>query len=213
MNNNDSFDNNQAININENNMNQNQFVSNDDGNNDKQFGIKKDKLPDFIKKSSQPKIALITVSIKLLALFFFLFLNIFTSNEALVMIVVILLDAADFWYTKNISGRILVGLRWWNNYNQNTQENVWVFESKNEIKESNIDRKTFWFSLYGFAAIWLILFVWECILFNFIWAFLCLISLAIAGTNVYGFFRCSKIQQEKAALITAMIINKVGKKK
>ena len=213
MNNNDSFDNNQAININENNMNQNQFISNDDGNNDKQFGIKKDKLPDFIKKSSQPKIALITVSIKLLALFFFLFLNIFTSNEALVMIVVILLDAADFWYTKNISGRILVGLRWWNNYNQNTQENVWVFESKNEIKESNIDRKTFWFSLYGFAAIWLILFVWECILFNFIWAFLCLISLAIAGTNVYGFFRCSKIQQEKAALITAMIINKVGKKK
>ena len=213
MNNNDSFDNNQAININENNMNQNQFISNDDGNNDKQFGIKKDKLPDFIKKSSQPKIALITVSIKLLALFFFLFLNIFTSNEALVMIVVILLDAADFWYTKNISGRILVGLRWWNNYNQNTQENVWVFESKNEIKESNIDRKTFWFSLYGFAAIWLILFVWECILFNFIWAFLCLISLAIAGTNVYGFFRCSKIQQEKAALITAMIIKKVGKKK
>ena len=213
MNNNDSFDNNQAININENNMNQNQFISNDDGNNDKQFGIKKDKLPDFIKKSSQPKIALITVSIKLLALFFFLFLNIFTSNEALVMIVVILLDAADFWYTKNISGRILVGLRWWNNYNQNTQENVWVFESKNEIKESNIDRKTFWFSLYGFAAIWLILFVWECILFNFIWAFLCLISLAIAGTNVYGFFRCSKIQQEKAALITAMIINKVGRKK
>ena len=213
MNNNDSFDNNQAININENNMNKNQFISNDDGNNDKQFGIKKDKLPDFIKKSSQPKIALITVSIKLLALFFFLFLNIFTSNEALVMIVVILLDAADFWYTKNISGRILVGLRWWNNYNQNTQENVWVFESKNEIKESNIDRKTFWFSLYGFAAIWLILFVWECILFNFIWAFLCLISLAIAGTNVYGFFRCSKIQQEKAALIAAMIIKKVGKKK
>ena len=213
MNNNDSFDNNQAININENNMNKNQFISNDDGNNDKQFGIKKDKLPDFIKKSSQPKIALITVSIKLLALFFFLFLNIFTSNEALVMIVVILLDAADFWYTKNISGRILVGLRWWNNYNQNTQENVWVFESKNEIKESNIDRKTFWFSLYGFAAIWLILFVWECILFNFIWAFLCLISLAIAGTNVYGFFRCSKIQQEKAAIITAMIIQKVGKKK
>ena len=62
-------------------MNKNQFISNDDGNNDKQFGIKKDKLPDFIKKSSQPKIALITVSIKLLALFFFLFLNIFTSNE------------------------------------------------------------------------------------------------------------------------------------
>ena len=214
MNNNDSFDNNQQIDINANNMNQNQFASNDDNdNNNNQLGIKKDNLPDFIKKSSQPKIAITTVSLKLLALFFFLFLNIFTSNEALVMIVVILLVAADFWYTKNISGRILVGLRWWNNYNQNTQENVWVFESKNEIKESNIDRKTFWFSLYGFAGIWLILFIWECILFNFIWAFLCLISFAIAGTNVYGFFRCSKVQQEKAALITALILRKVGNKK
>ena len=213
MNNNDNFDNNEQIDINSNNMNQNQFVSNNDANNNNDLGITKDKLPNFIKNSSQPKIALITVSLKLLSLFFFLFLNIFTSNEAFVMIIVILLDAADFWYTKNISGRILVGLRWWNNYNQNTQENVWVFESKNEIKESNIDRKTFWFSLYGFAGIWLILFIWECILFNFIWAFLCLISFAIAGTNVYGFFRCSKVQQEKAALITALILKKVGSKK
>ena len=93
-----------------------------------------------------------TVLLKLLALIFFLFFNIFTSNEALVMIIVISLIAADFWYTKNISGRILVGLRWWNNYDANTQENTWRFESKNEIKEPNIDRKTFWFSLYGFAV-------------------------------------------------------------
>ena len=213
MNNNDSFDNNQAININENNMNQNQFISNDDGNNDKQFGIKKDKLPDFIKKSSQPKIALITVSIKLLALFFFLFLNIFTSNEALVMIVVILLDAADFWYTKNISGRILVGLRWWNNYDKETQGNIWKFESKNEIKESNVDRKTFWISLYGFAALWVILFVWESIAFNFTWAFLCLISMVISGINVVGFFKCSKIQQKKAGLIAKKLFEKYGRKK
>ena len=213
MNNNDNFDNNKQIDINANNINQNQFFSNNDVNNNKELGITKDKLPNFIKNSSHPKIALMTVSLKLLSLFFFLFLNIFTSNEAFVMIIVILLDAADFWYTKNISGRILVGLRWWNNYNQNTQENIWIFESKNEIKESNIDRKTFWLSLYGFAGIWLILFIWECILFNFIWAFLCLISLAIAGTNVYGFFRCSKVQQEKAALITALILKKVGSKK
>ncbi|MBL1506050.1 DUF846 domain-containing protein, partial [Klebsiella pneumoniae] len=94
-----------------------------------------------------PQVALMTVSLKLLSIIFFLFFNIFTSNEALVMITVILLIAADFWYTKNISGRILVGLRWWNNYDVDTQEDKWIFESKNEIKEPNIDRKTFWFSL------------------------------------------------------------------
>ena len=213
MNNQDSFDNNQQIDINPNNMNQNNFISNNDmeNQNDQNEG-KKIKL-DFIKKSRSPQVALMTVLLKLLALIFFLFFNIFTSNEALVMIIVISLIAADFWYTKNISGRILVGLRWWNNYDANTQENTWRFESKNEIKEPNIDRKTFWFSLYGFAGIWLILFVWECIMFNFTWAFLCLISLVISGTNVYGFFRCSKVQQQKAGVLAALVLKKFGKKK
>jgi hypothetical protein len=45
------------------------------------------------------------------------------------MIIIIVCIAADFWYTKNISGRILVGLRWWNKYNPETQENIWMFEN------------------------------------------------------------------------------------
>ena len=210
------FDNNQQIEINAHNMGQGNFYSsndNENNNNNNQANIKKIKYDDFIKKSSAPQVALMTVSLKLLSIIFFLFFNIFTSNEALVMITVILLIAADFWYTKNISGRILVGLRWWNNYDVDTQEDKWIFESKNEIKEPNIDRKTFWFSLYGFEAIWLILFIWECIMFNFTWAFLCLIALVIIGTNVYGFFRCSKIQQKKAGLIAKKLLEKYGRKK
>ena len=209
------FDNNQQIEINANNMGQGNFYSSNDNenNNNNQENIKKIKYDDFIKKSSAPQVALMTVSLKLLSIIFFLFFNIFTSNEALVMITVILLIAADFWYTKNISGRILVGLRWWNNYDVDTQEDKWIFESKNEIKEPNIDRKTFWFSLYGFEAIWLILFIWECIMFNFTWAFLCLIALVIIGTNVYGFFRCSKIQQQKAAYLAKLILTKKDNKK
>ena len=203
----------QQIDINPNSNEQNNYISNNDINNDNQAEGNKINATDFIKKSRAPQVALITVLLKLLAILFFLFFSIFTSNEALVMILVVLLIAADFWYTKNISGRILVGLRWWNNFNQETQENIWTFESKNEIKEPNIDRKTFWISLYGFSGIWVILFIWECIMFNFTWAFLCLIALAISGTNVVGFFRCSKIQQKKAGLITKFLLMKFGKKK
>ena len=214
MNNPDNFDNDQQINIDPNELDQNNFVSNNDINdNNNQEGGKKINAPAFIKKSRNPQVALVTISIKLLALLFFLFFSIFTSNEAFVMITVVLLVAADFWYTKNISGRILVGLRWWNTFDQNTQENKWTFESKNEIKESNMDRRTFWISLYGFAGIWVILFIWECISFNFTWAFLCLIALVISGTNVVGFFRCSKIQQKKAGLITKLLLKKFGNKK
>ena len=214
MNNPDNFDNEQQININPNEMDQKNFVSNNDmNNNNNQAGGNKINATDFIKKSRNPQVALVTVSLKLLAILFFLFFSIFTSNEAFVMITVVLLVAADFWYTKNISGRILVGLRWWNTFDQNTQENKWTFESKNEIKESNMDRRTFWFSLYGFTGIWAILFIWECIRLNFTWAFLCLIALIISGTNVVGFFRCSKIQQKKAGLITKLLLKRFGNKK
>ena len=44
-------------------------------------------------------------------------------------IAVILLLAFDFWTVKNVTGRLLVGLRWWNRVKEDgTSE--WVFESK-----------------------------------------------------------------------------------
>ena len=145
MNSQDNFDNEQQIDINPNNMDNNNYTSNNGLNNEENNEREPGKIQatDFIKKSRNPLVALVTVTLKLLSILSFLFTSIFTSNEALVMTTVILFIAADFWYTKNISGRILVGLRWWNNYDKETQGNIWKFESKNEIKESNVDRKTF----------------------------------------------------------------------
>lgn len=51
-----------------------------------------------------------------------------SNNSVLVFIIVALLLAADFWNVKNISGRLLVGLRWWNETTEDGQS-VWVFES------------------------------------------------------------------------------------
>ena len=223
----DNFDGNQNININgdinnseslnvnhaynasnnyaiSNNMNQNNLNQEDE-----QAPKPKYLITDFKRNSANFSVALITIGLKLASLLLFLFLDFFTSNEAIVMIVVIILDAMDFWYTKNIAGRILVGLRWWNSYNPDTQQEKWTFEGKNEIKEANIDRKTFWISLYGYTGAWLVLFIWECVILNFMWSFLCIISLAIAGTNTYGFFKCSKLQNKGAN----KIMNKFIKKK
>ena len=41
----------------------------------------------------------------------------------------ILLHSFDFWTVKNVSGRLLVGLRWWNEIHEDGS-NIWVFESK-----------------------------------------------------------------------------------
>ncbi|MCQ2820956.1 MAG: DUF846 domain-containing protein [archaeon] len=88
----------------------------------------------FYKKASNPVIAIFTMIFKAAAAISFLILGLLTSNDAIIMLVVILLGAIDFWYTKNISGRFLVGLRWWNILNPQTGEERWIFESKNERK-------------------------------------------------------------------------------
>ena len=41
-----------------------------------------------------------------------------------------LLLAVDFYYLKNIAGRRLVGLRWWNEVETATGASHWVFESQ-----------------------------------------------------------------------------------
>lgn len=54
----------------------------------------------------------------------------FSDNFILIFIITILLLAADFYYLKNIAGRRLVGLRWWNEVNTSSGDSHWVFESQ-----------------------------------------------------------------------------------
>jgi hypothetical protein len=63
----------------------------------------------------------------------FILLDLFLAREEIAYLIIILIGSADFWMTKNISGRILVGLRWWNEIKEDGTE-VWIFESKNESK-------------------------------------------------------------------------------
>ena len=56
-------------------------------------------------------------------------------NSVLVFILTMLLLAADFYYLKNIAGRRLVGLRWWNEVDTSTGDSHWVFESQDRSGE------------------------------------------------------------------------------
>ena len=44
-------------------------------------------------------------------------------------IMVVMLLSADFWTVKNITGRLMVGLRWWN-YVDDDGVNHWIYESR-----------------------------------------------------------------------------------
>ena len=182
--NNNNSENNSNINNNNNNQNDN------NNNNNNEISI-----TNFYKKSSNPIVSILTVFFKFLSIFLFLFMNLFVSNESYTIITVIISGSIDFWYTKNISGRILVGLRWWNQIKSNGQE-VWIYESKNEQDLNKINSKIFWDSLYTNTFIWVVLSFWELIRFKFMWGTLTVIMLILSGTNLFSFIKCSELQRK-----------------
>ena len=58
-------------------------------------------------------------------------------GEMGVMITIILLLAVDFWTVKNITGRILAGLRWWNKVEEDGTS-TWVFEWRKVSYDSEV---------------------------------------------------------------------------
>lgn len=79
-----------------------------------------------------------------------------SPNSILVFILTLLLLSADFYYLKNIAGRRLVGLRWWNEVNVTTGDSHMVFESSdpNTRAIAATDKRFFWLSLYAAPAFW-----------------------------------------------------------
>jgi len=65
-------------------------------------------------------------------------------ESVVIFIFVAFFCAFDFWTVKNVTGRLLVGLRWWTTIDDNGNEK-WFFESYNEqVEMSAIDNKIFW---------------------------------------------------------------------
>lgn len=92
-------------------------------------------------------------------------------RSVLVFIITILLLAADFYYVKNIAGRRLVGLRWWNEVDPSSGDSKWVFESSEPgTKTINAtDSRFFWLANYVQPLLWVALAILALVRFMFIW--------------------------------------------
>jgi len=107
-------------------------------------------------------------------------------------IVLLVFLSADFWVVKNVTGRLLVGLRWWND---TSEGDGWRFESLEEGQRqlNSTDKFFFWTGLIGNAAIWILYTIFT--LFqpsHWVYLLICGIALTMGGSNVYGYFKCSK---------------------
>ncbi|KAB5580953.1 Golgi apparatus membrane protein TVP23 [Coniochaeta sp. 2T2.1] len=147
--------------------------------------------------SSHPITLLTFLAFRSSSLLVYLFGLIFIKSLVMIFIVTILLLAADFYYLKNIAGRRLVGLRWWNEVDPQTGDSHWVFESSEPgTKVVNpTDSRFFWLAIYVQPLLWVGLAIFALVGLKFIWLPLVAIALGLTITNSLAFSRCDKFSQ------------------
>ena len=144
--------------------------------------------PEFLKKATHPGTCLWHMVFKAAAIVSYFFFGIFGFAEVMVFISVILLSAVDFWVVKNITGRLLVGLRWWSQVKEDGTEQ-WFFESLDEKKNTGVDSFIFWATLYITPVVWAILAIAGILSFKLYNVTLCVSVMLLSGTNLYGYIK------------------------
>uniref|UniRef100_A0A3Q3GA16 Golgi apparatus membrane protein TVP23 homolog n=1 Tax=Labrus bergylta TaxID=56723 RepID=A0A3Q3GA16_9LABR len=126
------------------------------------------------------------------AIVVYLLCDILSGRFIACMVTIILLLSCDFWTVKNVSGRLLVGLRWWNQVDENGNSH-WVFESKKTQSvnaTSSAESRIFWLGLIVCPIFWLI-FVFSTIFsFKLKWLAVVMMGLVLQWANLYGYVRC-----------------------
>ncbi|MES1910832.1 MAG: hypothetical protein MHM6MM_003361 [Cercozoa sp. M6MM] len=123
------------------------------------------------------------------------------GNYVMTCVVTILLLAADFWTVKNVSGRRLVGLRWWSQDNAEDTEHEaggtkWIFEAAPASRKLNgMDEKVFWTAIYVTPLVWMLLGFLS--IMSPTWLPLVGIALALSWSNAIGYYKCSKDQKQR----------------
>ena len=144
----------------------------------------------FLSTASNPVICIFHLLFKGLSVFCFLFLNLFIDEEIATFLVVVILAAFDFWTVKNITGRLLVNLRWWSEIDE-VGEEVWYYESDDGSKPvGKTDSFIFWTTLYAYPLVWATFGVLDLFSFKFLWIILCIICFTLSFTNASGYYYC-----------------------
>ena len=120
----------------------------------------KDQLDEEQQEEKKPKIKIETlhpfvlifyIVFKVAPIFCYLFVfYIFSKWFIICFSLTLFCLAIDFWYTKNIGGRLLCGLRWWNKVHDDGKSE-WIFEclsNEKRVRLSNFEVYTFWIALF-----------------------------------------------------------------
>jgi len=129
---------------------------------------------------------------RVLAILTYLLCGLFSSGFIVNFVAIIVLLSLDFWTVKNITGRLLVGLRWWN-YVDEDGASHWVFESRKGAAQSvntNGESRVFWLSLVVAEVFWVVFVLAALLTLSFKWLMVAGMGVVLNGANLYGYVRC-----------------------
>eukprot|EP00158_Paraphelidium_tribonemae_P001625 Partr_v1_DN24630_c0_g1_i1_m59746 putative Family with sequence similarity 18, member len=169
----------------------------------------------ILRASSHPRVLIAHLFFRSLALVLYLLSGLWSDQTIIFCILVIVLSAFDFWVVKNITGRLLVGMRWWNDADAEGHSS-WVFEAKPRDQVNKTDSMVFWWTLYLFTAIWSLLLVFAVIRLKFLWSVIVIVAITLNSANVVGYTKCDRDAKSRfkgfvsQGLMNGMMQNALG---
>lgn len=152
----------------------------------------------ILRTSAHPTVAIFHVLFKVSAILSYLLLGLFTSSFVIHFVVTVTLLSFDFWTVKNVTGRLLVGLRWWHEVAEDGLTQKWRFETVPDRQSLNVtDGRIFWWTLYINPVLWLLLGIICVLKFNVSYLLIVVIALILNGANIIGYYKCNKDATEQ----------------
>jgi len=155
------------------------------------------------QRFKHPTAAFFHIIFKVSSIIVYLFGGLFGQGFLGIFVLLIFLISVDFWTVKNVTGRLLVGLRWWNTIDDEGNSH-WIFENRfnrdqnsddslkmsDEIHENPADSTIFWTALVIAPILWFILLLVTVFRLNVQWFMVVSLALILSSSNLYGYIRC-----------------------
>uniref|UniRef100_A0A914WHA2 Golgi apparatus membrane protein TVP23 homolog n=1 Tax=Plectus sambesii TaxID=2011161 RepID=A0A914WHA2_9BILA len=116
----------------------------------------------------------------------------FTITDSFIIqfLTIIFLLSIDFWTVKNVTGRLLVGMRWWN-FVDNDGNNHWKFETRqDQSKIHPMEARVFWLALVLCPLIWAALIFMAFFTLKWEYMVIPIMGTCMSGANLYGYLCC-----------------------
>ena len=114
-------------------------------------------------------------------------------DSSVQIVIVMLLNAVDFYFVKNISGRYLVGLRWWTMQNADGITQSFRFEKTNHPERvSKTDSRIFWTMLLVSTGCWCLFSITTLLGLRLKWLVVASLGAFLSGYNLYAFMQAAR---------------------